>query len=158
MKTTLKIAAAIAALGALSACQHMPPGHCGNDGAPPDPTAPRVNVVDGAIVVDQEPLIFPRGQGPVTITWRLPESGPYRFPGQGIAINGQVIRGSLVALPKDVEPEITDCKTSPDGLKYSCLNKHTKPGEYKYTINVVRMTAKNERELLEPLDPRINNF
>jgi len=97
------------------------------DSTPPDPTRPQVAVVSGRfIVVNQEPLVFLRDQKNVTITWQLPKESQYRFqPRNGIDIEEKG-RG-----------EITECAVRSGGLEFSCVNRHTKPGKYSYTIRLL---------------------
>lgn len=104
-----------------------------------DPHNPGVFVVnDKYIVVNQEPLYFPKGTQDVRITWQLPSDSKYTFPRDGIVI-------------KDAGDEFADCHPEPNGLRFSCLNKHSKPGTYKYTIKVEGSPA------VPPLDPIILN-
>lgn len=112
---------AVLSVVGLGACQHM--DHC--DWKPyPNPLAPRVNVVGGQIVVDQEPMVFTRDKVNVHIVWQLPSDGDYSFPEDGIVFD------------KSAVGEIVECRRAENGLKFQCLNKHAKPGRYKYTINV----------------------
>lgn len=105
-----------------------------------DPSKPQVSVKDGKIVVDPDPLQFAKDQQNVKITWELPKDSKYIFPNDGITI-------------KDPGDEILDCQVEPNekGLKYSCKNKHSKPGKYKYTVKVDGSPA------VPPLDPIIEN-
>ena len=105
-----------------------------------DSSKPQVSVVDSKIVVDPDPLQFAKDQQNVKITWELPKDSKYIFPNDGITI-------------KDPGDEILDCQVEPNekGLKYSCKNKHSKAGKYKYTIKVDGSPA------VPPLDPVIVN-
>lgn len=136
---TLALAAAICVL-VVTACASP-------DVRSADPKRPQVTVIDGRyIVVDQEPLVFRRSQGSVHITWQLPLGSNYRFPDNGIEIEGVVVQ-ALPKDPKDRKPkdsivvdrsqdEIVDCRRSNDGLEFTCKNKNSKAGLYKYTIRV----------------------
>ncbi|MBA3254367.1 MAG: hypothetical protein H0T67_08940 [Burkholderiaceae bacterium] len=108
------------------------------DSTPPDPTRPQVAVVaDRFIVVNQEPLVFLSGQRNVTITWQLPKDSKFRFARNGITVDR-------------AEGEI-DCAPRVEGaLEFSCINRHTKPGKYSYTIRL-----EGARQLVS--DPYIMN-
>lgn len=117
------IVAALVAAG-LGACHSM--DHHGG-ALHINPEAPRVNVIGGIIVVDQEPIVFTRDKVNVHIVWRLPHGGEYTFnPKMGIQIE------------REGTGEIVDCRPAENGYKFQCLNRHTKPGRYKYTINVLK--------------------
>jgi hypothetical protein len=111
---------------------------------------PQVTVRDGRIAVSPEILYYLPGERDVQIVWQLPRDSKYRFPTkpanareQGIVIEGRladrVLRGSdgadSVVLEK--QDEIVRCEVRNDGLEFACLNRHTRPGVYKYTIRVV---------------------
>ena len=110
----------IACVLALSGCSLFQ-----KDSTPPDPTRPQVTVVgDRYIVVNQEPLVFLKGQQNVTITWQLPKDSKYRFARNGITVD-------------KAEGEI-DCRAGAGGtLEFSCINRHTKPGKYSYVIRLL---------------------
>ena len=124
-----------------------------------------------AFTVSPATLIFLTGQGPVDIVWRLPEAAAksgLRFAERnGIFINGEIIStvrtvplkggdsaregpGRIVLAGK--QTEIVDCKRGKDGLEYSCFNKHSRPGFFKYTITLT--DGVNEYVL----DPEIANW
>ncbi len=90
-----------------------------------DPVRPAVDVVGGRfVVVSPEPLVFLKDQRDVLITWQLPPDGKLRFPRDGIVIE----QGG---------EEFVNCGPRNDGLAFSCLNRHSKPGKYRYTIRVL---------------------
>ncbi len=133
---------------------------CAHFTKPPDPTRPQVSVLDGRLlVVNAEPLVFTR-RGEVTITWHLPRG--YTFDErQGIVIEGRLVNQTKV--PRDgllqqtyvLDPkqdEIVRCSRGRDASEFSCLNRNTKPGRYKYTIRV-----RDGTKALEPLDPWLMN-
>ena len=138
-----RVIAAIAVL-LLSSCAHLRE-------VPPleDRSRPQVTVRDGRIVVSPEILYYLPSERDIQIVWQLPRDSKYRFPTrpanareQGIVVEGRladrVLRGSdgdSVALEK--QDEIVRCEVRNDGLEFSCLNRHTRPGVYKYTIRVV---------------------
>lgn len=103
-----------------------------------DPSNPQVSVVDGKIVVDQETIRFGKDKRNVKITWQLPPDSKYTFPKDGIVIN-------------DAGDEFPDCHQEQNGLRFACMNKHSKPGKYKYTIKVEGSPA------VPPLDPVVVN-
>jgi hypothetical protein len=126
----------------LGGCAHLDRDRTGpSGGCPcPNPANPQVNVDGNTIKLDQEILVFAPGvRG--SVTWSLPANSPFRFPENGIVIEGrlldQVIRGKPVSVALDPgQKEIVDCRASKDGLQFSCFNNHTFPGVYKYTIRV----------------------
>ena len=107
----------------------------------PDPTLPQVTVVaDRFIVVNQEPLVFLKDQRNVTIVWQLPKDSKYRFQER----NG-------IDVERSAEGEIVECRTRSGGLEFSCVNRHTKFGKYRYTIRLTHGPGKLES------DPSIYN-
>ncbi len=116
---------------------HQPPPGGGSG----DPTAPKVIVSNGTISVDQDVLRFGKDQTRVTITWRLEgKGGRLTFPENGVVFE------------RAADGEIVDCKRSQDNTVFSCLNLHSKPGVYRYGINV-----NEDGKPLKPLDPFIWN-
>lgn len=104
------------------------------DSGSADPTRPQVRVVgDRFIVVSAEPLVFLKDQRNVTITWQLPKDSKYRFARDGISVE------------RKAEGEI-ECPARPEGLEFSCLNRHAKPGKYAYTIRLVDGTRRLESD------------
>lgn len=117
------IVAAALASGLLASC--AVPWHERGPHRYMEATRPAVNVVGGRyIVVSPEPLVFLKDQRDVVITWRLPANAGLRFPRDGIVID----KGG---------EEFVNCGPGNDGLTFSCTNRHTKPGKYRYTINVL---------------------
>lgn len=100
------------------------------------PSKPKVLIVGGQIQVDQEVLFFADQplNVPITIVWDLPEG--YTFPVNGIVFE-----------PKAAD-EFVDCQPVDKGTRFSCVNKHTKRGIFKYGINVNRGDTP-----LKPVDP-----
>jgi hypothetical protein len=132
MKKSVLVTTASALM--LTACACNPP-----DVRNTNPHYPSVSVVDGKyIVVDPDPLYFPKEAQNVKITWQLPTDSKYTFPRDGIVI-------------KDAGDEFPDCHPEQNGLRFACMNKHTKPGRYKYTIKVEGLPA------VPPLDPIVAN-
>jgi hypothetical protein len=85
--------------------------------------------------VDNDTVQVPRGNSP-NITWQIISPG-YTFPSNGIVIaNG----GTEF-----------DCHVEANGRRFACHNNHTKPGKYKYTVNVTGSPS------VPPLDPWIEN-
>lgn len=132
MKKMILVAAATGLL--LTACaSHHPHVEKTN------PLRTGVSVVDGKyIVVDQEPIYFSKGTQNVRFAWQLARDSGYTFPKDGVVI-------------KDAGDEIVECHPEQGGLSFSCLNKHTKPGKYKYTVKLEGSPA------VAPLDPVLVN-
>lgn len=119
---------------------------CAGAGSPPgprytsDPKNPPVTVVDGKhIIVHEEPLYFDPHEKDVKITWWLPAGSAYRFPKNGIEI-------------LNAAGEFEKCHAEENGMRFSCMNLHKKPGTYKYTIRVEGSPP------VKPLDPTIVNY
>ena len=122
--------AVVVAVG-LAACAEMPRSR-----TTPDPARPQVTVVGGKyIVVDQEPIVVPKGQRDFRILWQLPGGSSYRFPRDGIVIS-------------DAKDQFR-CGLEQDGIAYACVYRNATPGRYKYTIKVA-----DAGRILE-LDPTI---
>jgi len=106
-----------------------------------DPKAPRVIVSNGTITVDQDVLRFAKDQTNVTITWRLEgKGGRLTFPENGVVFE------------RAADGEIVDCKRSQDNTVFSCVNRHSRTGVYRYGINV-----NEDGKPLKPLDPYLMN-
>lgn len=134
MEPKRTILSCVALATALAGC--APGMHLGRG---PDPHHPNVSVAAGGhIVVDQEPIIVPKGQRDFMITWRLPEGSGLSFPRDGIVV---------VAPPGEF-----DCKVVQGGERFTCKNRNSGKGRYKYTIKVL-----DQGRPLEPLDPFIVN-
>ena len=104
-----------------------------------DPLNPQVRINNGEIAVDQEVLRFRKDQVNVTITWRVPEG--YNFPPN----NGVVFERAAAG-------EIVNCQRGKSPQEFTCRNVHSRPGVYRYGINV------NQGETpLKPLDPYLMN-
>jgi hypothetical protein len=105
-----------------------------------DPKNPVVTVSNGNITVDQEVLRFTKEQVNVTVTWRLPADGKLTFPDNGVVFE------------RAAADEFVSCQRSKSLTEFSCVNKHTKPGLYKYGVNV-----NEDGKPLKPLDPQAWN-
>jgi hypothetical protein len=118
--------------------RHQPPAGGGSG----DPAAPQVLVSNGAISVDQEVLRFGKDQVNVRITWRLQGrgTGKLSFPPNGVVFE------------RAAQGEIVECQRSKDNTEFSCINRHSKPGIYRYGINV-----DEDGQPLKPLDPTVMN-
>jgi len=111
---------------------------------------PEVTVVNGEIKVPYV-LVFRSGENDIPITWRLPADRKFRFPKNGIVIEGavleQVIRqpreGVAAAVVLDPRQTEITCNSQEGGLTFSCLNRNAKRGVlYKYTVRVIDETGK----------------
>lgn len=145
MTRRLLLAAALttALLGGCSIHHH----HHHHHGAPAgggsgDPKAPVVTVVNGTITIDQDVIRFGKDQVNVRITWRLQgkDGGKLTFPANGVVFE------------RAAQGEIVECQRSRDNTEFSCINRHTKPGVYRYGINV-----DEDGQPLKPLDPFVMN-
>jgi hypothetical protein len=137
----LRLALAAAALTALLAgctinIYHSGPMHR----AKADPAKPQVTVVDGKIQVQPDPIVFAKEQVNVAITWHLPPDGKLSFPENGIVFE------------RAATGEIVDCHRGEKLTTFICLNRHSKPGTYKYEVRV-----QQDGKPLDPLDPHVVN-
>ncbi len=114
---------------------------CGPDSSVKgDPANPVVLVTGGEIRVDQQVLRFTKGQVNVTITWRLPADAKLSFPDNGVVFE------------RAAAGEIINCRRGERPTEFVCLNLHSRPGGYKYGINV-----NEDGKPLKPLDPFVWN-
>jgi len=120
---------------------------------------PQVTVSAGAIKVPEVLYFFP-GETNVPITWQLPDGQGLSFPENGIEIEGaltdKVLRsggGSVAVILDSTQTEIL-CESQKGGLTFTCVNKNSKPGVYKYTIRVRQKSG----EMLLQRDPPIVNM
>ena len=117
--------------------------------------------VRGDRIVSPEILFYLPDERDVQIVWQLPRDSKFRFPirvsnprEQGIVIEGRVVdrilRGAdgvnSVALEK--QDEIVNCEVRNEGFEFKCLNRHSRPGIYKYTI---RLTDGRNVLVLDPV-------
>lgn len=103
-----------------------------------NPHQPNVSVISGYVVVNLEPIVIDKNEKDVWITWQLTPGSPYTFPNDGIVIAGA--------------GDEFNCHREENKQRFSCKDKHSKPGRYKYTIRV------DGPENPEPLDPSIMNL
>ena len=121
---------------------------------------PQVSVKDGRIFVSPEILFYFPDEREVLIVWQLPKDARYRFPKDGIVIEGKLSDRS-VAVPGTAGPavalerqdEIVNCMAQNE-FEFTCLNRHRVPGVYKYTIRVVDVETKKTLER----DPPVVNW
>jgi hypothetical protein len=85
--------------------------------------------------VDSDTVEVARGNSP-NITWQMMSSG-YTFPSNGIVF-------------ANAETEF-DCHVEANGRRFTCRDRHTKAGKYKYTVNITGSPS------VAPLDPWIFN-
>lgn len=121
---------------------HHPSQPGGSSTGQGDPKAPVVRVAGGTITVDQDVLRFGKDQVNVTVTWRLQskDGGKLTFPPNGVVFE------------RAADGEVVDCKPTRDNTEFTCVNRHTKPGVYRYGINV-----NEDGKPLKPLDPYMMN-
>jgi hypothetical protein len=106
---------------------------------------------DGVKAVRPDPLRFRQGQGAAVIIWRLGADG-YSFPANGIVIDGELDRPRGKLRSRD-QNEIIDCKPLANGRQFQCIYRNSRPGAFKYTVNVLR-----DGKALPPFDPEITNM
>lgn len=120
---------------------------------------PQVKVANGQISVPT--LFFYGDEGEVKVRWRA--GSGVRFPPPNrdlpapIVIEGEITekqfrQGDSKFLPLVPQNEIVDCKFESADV-FVCTNKNTRPGLYKYTINVLGSDGK-----LISRDPPIVNM
>jgi hypothetical protein len=104
---------------------------------------PQVNALaDGTITVTPELLVFNTGLRKVNIRWQVPKTSDLTFPDNGIVIDGEVVAGPApggTGPQARIEPnqdEVGQCKVSADRKEFTCHNKHSRPGHFKYTIRL----------------------
>jgi hypothetical protein len=130
------LAGAAALLSACASLQTEPPAN-----------APEVSIAaDGRITVRPDPMRFKPGENDVLITWQLPKDSKYTFPPDGIEI------ADSREPPVRAKDEFINCGPARDGRTYSCLNRHSQRGYFKYTVRV-----RDGERLLPPHDPHIHN-
>ena len=128
MKKSLPLAAAV---GLLVGCTPM---FAANPG---DPRPTTVDVVDGHIVVDQEPIyVSTRG---ASIIWRVPNFSSLRFPENAVTF-------------ADAPDGEFRCTVAGNGQQVVCIDRYSKPGRYKYTIRLTQ-----DGRIFQPLDPNVVN-
>jgi hypothetical protein len=118
---------------------------------------PVVSLTNGAIRVEPDPLHFGRDKRNVVINWRLPDGAKYRFADNGIVIDGEVDEPNPREMKKGArlkpQSEVVECRRTANGMQFTCLNRNTRPGVFKYTIRLL-----DERGApLPPFDPHIFN-
>lgn len=86
--------------------------------------------------VDSDTVQVSRGNSP-NITWQLISAG-YTFPSNGIVFSS----GSS---------QFSECHVEANGRRFSCRDRNTEPGKFKYTVNISGSPA------VPPLDPWIEN-
>lgn len=112
---------------------------------------PVVAVAGGMVkAVDPDPLRFKRGNTDVTITWQLDSA--YRFAANGIVIDGEITLDPK-GKPDPRQAEIVNCERK-TATRFTCLNRNTRPGTYKYTVRIETADGK----ALPAWDPSIVNM
>jgi hypothetical protein len=120
---------------------------------------PQVNVLaDGTITVTPDLLVFNTGLRKVNIRWQVPKTSNLSFPDDGITIDGEVVAGPAPdgsgpqARIERNQDEVGPCKVSADRKEFTCHNKHSRPGHFKYTIRL-----EQAGKTLNALDPTLMN-
>jgi hypothetical protein len=113
---------------------------------PPRPTFPNVFVLNGHLVVDQEPIRIWRrdvgGDGRVVIAWALSAKSSTKWP---------AVAKAVAFKP---EPARLSCEVRGAQAKVlACSFPYESHAKYKYTL-----TAQDGNTLLPPLDPYIVNM
>ncbi len=122
-----------------------------------DNSTPQVSVKDGKLEIQPAALYFHAGEKDAKITWKLPAGENLRFAkDSGLVIEGEIIDKVIRGTPNSValdarQNEIVSCEISADALAYTCLNRNTRPGIYKYTVRVL-----SGDKLLEKDPPIVN--
>ncbi|MGZ8255961.1 MAG: hypothetical protein ACXWVT_13990, partial [Burkholderiaceae bacterium] len=108
----------------------------------PSNETPVVVVLNGEVKeVTPDPLRFNNKQGRVTIYWQA-KTG-YRFSAKnGISIDGERI-GGAGGRPDPTQNEIVECRPAREDLtEFSCVNRNSRPGIYKYTVRMETVEGK----------------
>lgn len=158
MKKTVPIVALLGSL-TLAGCA------CPLFFVPPPPNSPVVSVVDGKyVVVSPEPLVFRADGKAEEIVWSLPRTSNFRFPANGITIEGQLVevpvRDSASQAARQpalkrfevVQQSEIECPKQDGGLTFRCVNSKKTKGVFKYTIRV-----KDGANELPARDPTVVN-
>ena len=152
-----QLALALVAAAVLAGCAGHRHHHAGGDGPRSMHFNPMVSVKGGVVSIAPEPLVFLRSEKNVDITWRLPPG--LSFPENGIVIEGRVIeppKGATTATARqglDSRQEEIVCPKQPGGQTFTCKNRNSRPGIYKYTIRVLQ-----DGKPLPAYDPSIMNL
>ncbi len=85
--------------------------------------------------VDSDTVQVSRGNSP-NITWRMISAG-YTFPSNGIVFAGGANQ--------------FECHVEANGRRFSCKDRNTERGKFKYTVNVSGSPG------VPPLDPFVEN-
>ncbi|MBK7061950.1 MAG: hypothetical protein IPI03_04635 [Rubrivivax sp.] len=148
MRTFATTVCAVALLGGCAMHPHHPDGPRGPYRGEAQHQQVRVTVKGGIISVSPEPLVFLRSEREQRIQWLLPRG--LSFADNGITIEGQLLDPATKrplrpvpdatkterALVDRSQQELVDCRPEADGQRYSCLNRNSRPGVYRYTIRV----------------------
>jgi hypothetical protein len=113
----------------------------------PNPNQPNVFIINGEIVVDQEPLRPGADSGNrVVVVWALARNGDYSFPNDEAIV---LLGSAQHPLPPDLRCKLVGAAKKEIACKY----KRTARAQWKYKIAV-----KNDRggKDPDPLDPWIH--
>lgn len=150
------LALALVAAAALAGCAGHHHHHGGGEGPRSIHFNPMVSAKGGVVSIAPEPLVFLRSEKNVDITWRLPPG--LSFPRNGIVIEGRVSESPKRAASSarqvlDTKQDEIVCPPQEGGQTFTCKNRNSRPGVYKYTIRVLQ-----DGKPLPAFDPEIMNL
>jgi hypothetical protein len=103
--------------------------------------------VDGEIIsVSPEPIVVCKQNAKVT--WTLASDAPAGYEFADLAKHGK--KGIDIT---DPNAQFDNCNVESNGSKYSCFDKSTVKGAYKYIINL----RKPDGSILKSIDPHVVN-
>jgi hypothetical protein len=145
MNRFIRIALTLAAL-ALAGCAHLGPF-----GGVGDASRAEVFVVDGFVVLNQEPVIVRRSKGEDAATWQLPVGSTARFDGTGITVDAFVkplprtadparARSTSTAPTRDTsQVGLIRCRSNEARTEATCtVPKEVRAGFYAYTVRLTQ--------------------
>ena len=91
---------------------------------------------DGDVAVSRDPIYVKKA---TTLVWRLPRLGNFTFARNGIVVH-------------DAPEGEFRCAASEDARVFTCEDRYSRPGRYKYSVNVLA-----DGKPLPPLDPFVVN-
>lgn len=106
-----------------------------------DNNNPEVTIKDGKVAVTPSTLYFRSTEKDTKITWKLPALKGMKFAKDGVVIEGEILNRVIRGTPNSValdaqQTEVVNCEIAADGLSFTCLNRNTRAGIYKYTLRI----------------------